>query len=293
MRRGRLCEHVRGGISVSGFGMAAVAATITIVGQAAAAEIKFPKDKPKIELKVPEGWSVRTTSSGLELRSPDKNAYVVADIVKRDKTAVDAWTKLAVEKMEAEGVVFDKAWKPKPQKNAPLVDSAVVSTVPVDSGIPMFARRAVKAEAEKEAAEKAPRMLGAPPIPEEEGLDGGAELHVNAADGAKVADTTPAQSSPSPSMASAPSFTRQSPSAVMQTGRTQPPDAAEGEAPSKIGGMNYRVAQYFGAKRDGKPVDVQLLVMNMGKDQLFMIEHESASADNRTVSIVESTKQVH
>ena len=81
------------------------------VAPVAATEIKFPKDKPRVAFDVPDGWAVTYTADGLELRSPEKNCFVVASFMKRTRPIVDAWTKQANQTMMTEGVTFDKTAK--------------------------------------------------------------------------------------------------------------------------------------------------------------------------------------
>lgn len=92
---------------------------------AQAKTVKFPEAKPQVAMDVPDDWSVSFTDFGLELRSPQKDSYIVASILKRDKPAVDAWAKKASDKMILAGVSFSAGAAPaKPAASAPPIPSA-------------------------------------------------------------------------------------------------------------------------------------------------------------------------
>lgn len=93
-------------------GAAALAALVCLGTSAEAAVINFPTSSPSVSLDVPDGWTVTYTPAGLEVRSPEKNSLIVANVVKRDERSVEAWAKEANKAMVAEGVTFDKNVKP-------------------------------------------------------------------------------------------------------------------------------------------------------------------------------------
>lgn len=96
------------------------AVAFSLASAADATEVKFPKAKPQIAMVVPDGWSVTEAAGGLELRSPEKDSYIVAGLMKQDKATVDGWTKAAGEKLKGFGVRFDDKAKPPPAKPSDL-----------------------------------------------------------------------------------------------------------------------------------------------------------------------------
>lgn len=90
--------------------------------------VKVPDSKPKVELDVPDDWTVTTAASTVELRSPDKSDLIVLGLSKTGKSEVTAWQKQATQRMMELGVTFDpNARKPKP----PPVPNASAALAPV------------------------------------------------------------------------------------------------------------------------------------------------------------------
>ena len=108
---------------VKALSMSACFASLAIIAlataRAEATEVTFPKEKPRVAFDVPDGWAVTYTADGLELRSPEKNSFVLANMTKRARPEMEAWTKQAIKTMMSEGVAFDKNVKAPPVAAAP------------------------------------------------------------------------------------------------------------------------------------------------------------------------------
>ena len=212
---------------------------LTLAGAASsgayALDIMFPKDKPKVAFQVPDGWSVTYTAIGVEMASPEKNSFVVANVVKRDRPVVDGWTKRANEALIANGIKFDK--------NAKVPPPPVKAAAPAQSTIPA-ATSDVPLNPFTLSGEPSAEMKSAPPS------------------------------------------------------EIQPQDGPVAMMPDKLGGIAqpdkpkipFRVVQFYGASVGDKPVDVQLIVFKISRDELFLLEQESGSDDSRTISIITSVK---
>ncbi len=88
---------------------------VAAVRPAQAKIVKFPEHHPEVALDVPDNWSVSYTAVGLELRSPEKNSVIVANLFKHNKAAAEAWPKQAKQALTDAGVVtVEKAQKPAP-----------------------------------------------------------------------------------------------------------------------------------------------------------------------------------
>lgn len=109
---------------------------VSLGGAALADEVKFPEINPVVAMDVPHGWDVFVAPDGMDLKSPEKNAIIVADVVYREKGLVDAWAKMATGKLEAFGVVFDKNAKAPPKvagakpTPAPVANASAFTTDP-------------------------------------------------------------------------------------------------------------------------------------------------------------------
>lgn len=235
-------------------GLAAGATALLPGLPAAAATVGFPKDKPKVTMQVPDDWTVQYTAIGLEIRSPQKDSILVGNLVKRARTTVDAWNKIATETMSADGISFDKTYKPKQQAAAPAPEPQ-----PAHDKQP------------------APEPAATPPD------------RVAALEGAQ------------PKTSTLPSIDDSIPMFARQAAPAPPPPppaalaaakAAGSAAPTRINGMTYHVAQYFGAKLKDKPVDVQLVVFNVAPTEVFLLEQASSGTDDRAVAITMSVKRV-
>lgn len=102
-------------------------AALALLGAPADAKaLMFPKDHPQVTLDVPDDWTVDTTTTGLELQSPEKTSIVVAQIIGKDKAQIEAWTRLAGQRMKAFGIVFAGTAKSAPL-SAPLKAADVPS----------------------------------------------------------------------------------------------------------------------------------------------------------------------
>ena len=86
--------------------LAPLAAALFLVTPALAGQVGYPKAAPKIELRVPDDWTVSESELGLEIESPRKDCLVVAALLPRDKVKVDKWVQQAAGRMKAEGVIF-------------------------------------------------------------------------------------------------------------------------------------------------------------------------------------------
>ena len=225
--------------------------------------VQIPATHPKVLLDVPDDWTVLPIGSSFELRSPDKTSIVIIGLVKREKSDVIAWHKMATAKMVAFGVKFDpKAVAPPPVQRAAEATPAKPNLASLGIASP---------DAAKPAATVKPNT----PV----------------ADGSDAAPPAPTIFSGAPSIA-----LPEKPPAV-ETARDEEPEPAFSldqfsatTTPKIETGMTVKASLLHGATLDGKPVDAQFFSYGLSKDVAFLLQQESQPADNRAVIIAKSVR---
>ena len=116
---------------------AALAGTAATLGSAQARTVQFPEHRPEVSLDVPDDWSVTYTSAGLELRSPEKNSVVVANLFK-GKKETDSWLLQAKQTLAEAGVATVETAARTPPAVAPVAAQlpGAVPTLAAPSGTP-------------------------------------------------------------------------------------------------------------------------------------------------------------
>lgn len=92
----------------------ATTAIVGLVSAAGAAELNVPQTHPEVVMDIPDGWTMEQSSTGFEMRSPEKDSIIIGRTLGRDKKAVDTWRQEAGEKFKAFGVSFDPNAKAPP-----------------------------------------------------------------------------------------------------------------------------------------------------------------------------------
>ena len=237
----------------------AAAATLQVatlsISPVRAKSVRYPAAQPEIALDVPDDWTVAETPLGLELQSPSKDALVIAGLTEGDRKSVDGWSRRALERMDGEGVVFDKSGTAKPTK-------------PHVAGYDVAMPAAASATSPKPSDDKPTAPAAATPSNRESSYTFGGPAMVDPLKSAQEK----ASKAGAPRAADIPSIS---------TGGFNP-------AAMKASGH----FAYIGGTLHGQPVDVELAVFPLGKDRRVLIEQQSGPTDARGVMIVRSLRSV-
>ena len=246
------------------FAAAAILGSMTVgsIQAADAKVVQIPAKQPKVLLDVPDDWSVLPIGTNFELRSPDKTSIVIVGIVKRDKSDVEAWHKLANAKMAVFGVKFD------PKAAAP---AQAAKAAPAKPAKPDLASLGIAAP----QAAKPGAALPATP----------------------TGDAAAPALAPMTVFSGAPTIALPEQPPAVQTAKDQEAEPAfsmgqfDAAAPTSPAGMVVGAAFLHGATLDGKPVDAQFFNYGLSKDAVFLLQQESTSTDNRAVAIAKSVRR--
>lgn len=248
-----------------GTALAGLVGTILLAGPAWATQVNVPKANPVVTVNVPDGWTVEYTELGLELRSPEKDSVVVATVLKRAKGTVDVWKQKVLTRLEADGVTIGKGAK-APAAPAP----AATAAAPSKDGT--AATPGTNAKPAADAKSAADAKTGAEP-----------DLPGNA--------TTPSFSmAGGPSLAT-PSLGNSADNSTDKMTITTPAATAQKGQPT-INGLSFQSYRLEGGMFKDKPTDIQLALFSLPKNDLFVIEQQSAPEDNRAAAIMASVKKV-
>lgn len=287
----------------------AAVAVLAMAGAARAEQIRYPKDKPIVTMNVPDGWAVDYTPTGVEMRSPEKNAVVIAGVVKGDKFSINVWSKSATERMIALGVAFEKAQTGEttidPTKTGQTktgqakvgqakagqakAGQAKTNTKAADTTLP--APKAPPAATAAAAAKPAPSAADATPPPSMLSQAPGA-APTNPSEIAALSTSKVQGSAMAPSFSMFGDPTASGPNMDTARAMSDLPSKGGSGGPNRINGLDFKVAQYSGTTMQGRPVDVQLVIIRLSDDEVFLVEQASDANDDRTVGIVTSTKSI-
>ena len=265
----------------------------------AARPVPFPRNNPEITMNVPDDWSVAYTAFGLEITSPEKKLYIVADVLPRNKPEADGWAKKALNKMETFGVTFQvKGAAPKalvsesratasPSPPTSLSSSTSPSqpTSPSRStnGIaptsPPSSTSSDVATATKRTASidrSAPTFTFLNPPREQ------------------TASTQPTPDLP-PVFSGTPSLGTPARSKATLAVRSDVPDGVTLEEMAKPTieakpKLPFRVGAFPKATLNGERIDVQIVNFTLGPKRLFLLLQASLSSDFRAVAVINSVK---
>lgn len=258
-------EPSRGAPAIAVLAAVSLVSCLLSMGPAAARDVTFPKDEPKVVMDVPDGLTVVYTAFGLEITSPDKRLYIVADVLPRNKTEADGWARKAVAKMQTFGVRFD------------------------DAG----ARSA--AEKPRRPAEPA-AAAAAPPNASAAAIDRSAPTFTFMSPMVSPARPAAASDEPAPVFSGSPSIGTPSKPNVTLAVRTDVPAGASLEEmavpglkgrPSKL---PFHVGHFSNTTLHGQHVDVEIVDFGLSAKQLFLVLQASLSGDDRAAEIMKSVK---
>ncbi len=248
---------------------AALAVSILSISLAQARNVTFPKDEPKVVMDVPDDLTVAYTAFGLEITSPDKKLYIVADILPRNKGEADGWAKKAIAKMQSFGVKFE------------------------DAGT-----RTSLAKAQPAADPHAPVTSTASPLPKTPSTSSAPAQESAPAFSDPVAAAAPAASSqdPAPVFSGAPSLNTPGKPNVRLAVRTDVPAGASLEEMT-IPGMKsgaaklpFKVGHFANTTLDGQHVDVEIVDFGLSAKQLLLVLQASLRNDDRAAAIMKSMR---
>jgi hypothetical protein len=260
-------RHVR-------FACATVAVCCLATTGALARPVTFPKDDPKVAMDVPDDLAVEYTPFGLEITSPDRTLYIVADILPREKAEADAWARKAASKMQAFGVEFNQPGRaskePKPAPLASAPPSAASATPSV--------------------AGKAPGIASTPAP-----LDRSAPTFTFFDPGNAAAVPAAQNADPTPVFSGAPSLATPAKPEVNLAVRTDVPAGADFTmmAPPSTGSrpnIPFKVGHFANTMLAGAPIDVEIIDFGVSQKQLFLVLQASRRSDDRAAEILKSVK---
>ncbi len=273
---------------------AAGGALVALASSAVAARpVAFPRNNPEITMDVPDDWSVAYTAFGLEITSPEKKLYIVADVLPRSKPEADGWAKKALVKVEMFGVKFqEKSAAPK----APVTESSATATATLPtSPSPPTSRFAPTSPLPSTSAPPSTSSDVATAAKTTSSIDRSAPTFTFLnPPREQTASTQPTPDLP-PVFSGTPSLGTPARSKATLAVRSDVPDGVTLEDMAKPTieakpKLPFRVGAFPRATLDGERVDVQIVNFTLGPKRLFLLLQASLSSDFRAVAVIDSVK---
>ena len=271
------------------------AGALLLAGPAAARGVTFPKDKPKVVMDVPDDLIVAYTAFGLEITSPDKKLFIVADILPRNEAEAAAWAKTATAKMQTFGVKFNEPGgrsKAEPPRQAAAPNAEPTVTEPKAADL----KAAVPQAAEPQKAPAPSASAAAAPAEAPAAIDRSAPTMTLMSPGIKPTAPDAPSPDPVPVFTGAPSLATPGRPNVKLAVRTDVPAGASIEemaipvpksGPRKL---PFKVGHFSHTTLDGEHIDVEIVNFTVSAKQLFLVLQASLSSDDRAAEIMRSVK---